>query len=82
MGDGSLTTREVLAVLGSFGVESYPQKEDPTMTVLVGKDQPPIAYKFGDRIARRMIHQLSRKYGIPIFRFYNPLPAPQKPEQK
>lgn len=77
--DGKVPRATVLEILKTRGIDqSSPSKpkagDKPETTLAKGSDPKETLNVFAlpDRIGRRMLQYLSRKYAVPIHHFYNP----------
>lgn len=75
---GEVPLRWVEDVLRAHGVELSRDKEDERITVLA-KGAYVESYTFQNRVGRRILHRLKRKFDIPIHHFYHPEMAPVPP---
>ena len=53
--------------------------DNAQITVMI-KDGTVLAEVLPERVSRRTLHYLSRKFNIPIHHFYNPEMAPKDPD--
>lgn len=70
--DEGLVSRDVvIAVLGAHGVDCYPSGGHAEQLVLA-KDGRYETQSFPPVVIRKMLHRLSRLFGVPIHHFYHP----------
>lgn len=85
MSSGEVPIEDTLYVLCAHGVEVSRQEQendDSEKMFILNKDDLVEGRNFGGTVGRQVLHQLSRKFDIPIHHFYHPLDAPKGPNEK
>jgi hypothetical protein len=78
--DGSVILAEVMDVLERNGTEISTDANKADMFLLVKGDLIETVH-IPERCGRQLVRYLSRKFTTPIHHFYNPMMAPQKPDE-
>ena len=79
-GSGHVKREVVLDVLRRNGVDIYVHESEPN-TIVLAKGDVLEAKTFPPLIGRRLLQYLKRRFGTPIHHFYQPLEAPQLPDE-
>lgn len=79
--DGSVTRDIVIDVLKRNGAE-ISQQPDKVGMFLIVKGEVLEVLVIPEPCGRRLVRYLSRKFTAPIHHFYNPLMAPQLPDEQ
>ena len=69
--DGTVGREFLLRVLTEGRVSVTQQKESESGTLVLAKDGILDVRVFEERVGRRIVHTLARKFDIPIHLFYN-----------
>lgn len=77
---GQVLRKNVIDVLRRHRVEVCHPRSKPDIFVLAKGDHIE-SVEIPERVGRRMLQYLQRKYAVPIYHFYHPSEAPQLPEE-
>ena len=69
---GEVDLDVAIAVLRANGVVVHGQDKGPANMLVIARGDLIEAQQFPKNLSRKMVHYLSRKYGVPIHYFYNP----------
>lgn len=78
--DGSVIRSIVIDVLKRNGTDISSDPNQTDMYLLVKGELVEIIH-IPERCARKTVRYFSRKFGAPIHHFYNPIMAPQRPDE-
>ena len=73
---GDLPLAQVQLVLESYAVSVCRRNENGKVVTVMSKNSVVIALVLSERVGRRVLQLLQRKFGVPIHHFYNPLELP------
>ena len=80
--NGEVPKKDVLSVLKACGVEVQVKSYNGAEVCILTKGSIVEARQLDSHVGRRVLHGLQRKFDIPIHYFYNPLEAPNTPDEK
>jgi len=78
---GEVPLSQVEIVLRAHGVALSRNGSGESATTTMAKDAVVVAMVLPEFVGRRVLHQLQRKFNIPIHHFYHPLMAPSAPDE-
>ncbi len=69
---GEVARAIVIRVMRSHGVTVTSQEDGPEGMMILAKGDKLEAKKIPQKCGRKLLHYLSRNYGVPVHIFYNP----------